>query len=72
MCDKAVNRCFFCIYFFLFFVCIRIKKCVTELILIYGSDDYLTTLKLIVDWFVTSKMLEKFHYALNANDDILI
>ena len=35
-------------------------------------DDYLTTLKLIFDWFVTSKMLEKFHYALNANDDILI
>ena len=50
-------------------------------ILIYGSDrymcdeavdDYLTTLKRIFDWFVTSKMLEKFHYALNANDDILI
>ena len=35
-------------------------------------DDYLTTLKLIFDWFVKSKMLEKFHYALNANDDILI
>ena len=35
-------------------------------------DDYLTTLKLIFDWVVTSKMLEKFHYALNANGDILI
>ena len=34
-------------------------------------DDYLAALKFILDWFVTSKMLEKFHDALRANNDIL-
>ena len=34
-------------------------------------DDCLAPLKLIPDWFVTSKTLEKFHDALLANDDIL-
>ena len=33
-------------------------------------DDYLVVLKFISDWFVTSKMLEKFHDALLANDYI--
>ena len=34
-------------------------------------DDCLAELKIIPDWFVPSKMLEKFHDALPANDDIL-
>ena len=34
-------------------------------------DDCLGALKFIPDWFVTSKVLEKFHSALLANDDIL-
>ena len=31
----------------------------------------LTASKLVPDFFVVSKMLEKFHDALNANEDIL-
>ena len=34
-------------------------------------DDYLAALKFIPDWFVTNKILEKFHDALLTNDDIL-
>ena len=34
-------------------------------------DDCLATLKFIPDWFVTSKMLEKFHNALLANEEML-
>ena len=33
-------------------------------------DDCLAALKSISDWFVTSKMLEKYHDALLPNDDI--
>ena len=36
-----------------------------------AKDDCLAPLKFIPVWFVTSKMLEKFHDALNANDDTL-
>ena len=32
-------------------------------------DDCLAALKFIPDWFVTIKMLEKFHDALLINDD---
>ena len=35
-------------------------------------DDCLAALKFIPDWFVTSRMLEKFHNALFSNDDILL
>ena len=35
-------------------------------------DDCLTALKFIADWFVTSKVLEKFHDTLHANDVILL
>ena len=35
-------------------------------------DECLAALKFISDWFVTSKVLENFHDALNANDDIFI
>ena len=34
-------------------------------------DDCLGVLKSIPNWLVTSKVLEKFHYALLANDGIL-
>ena len=34
-------------------------------------DDCLAALTFFPDWFVTSKMLEKFHDALLTNDDIL-
>ena len=34
-------------------------------------DDCLAALKFIPDWFGTSKVLEKFHNAFLANDDIL-
>ena len=34
-------------------------------------DDCLEALKFISDWFVTSKMPEKFDNALHANDDIV-
>ena len=34
-------------------------------------DDCLAALKFIPDWFVTSKMLAKFHDALLTKDDIL-
>ena len=33
-------------------------------------DDCLEALKFIPDWYVTSKMLEKFNDTLNTNDDI--
>ena len=31
----------------------------------------MAALRFIPDWFVTSKMLEKFHDAFNSNDNIL-
>ena len=34
-------------------------------------DDSLAALKLIPDWFVTSKMIKKLHTALYAKDDLL-
>ena len=36
-----------------------------------GVDDCLASLNFVPDWFVTSKILEKFHIALLADDDIL-
>ena len=34
-------------------------------------DDCLAALKFIRDWFVTTIMLEKYHYTLLVNDDTL-
>ena len=34
-------------------------------------DDCLAALKLIPDWFITSKMIEIFHNTLHVNDNIL-
>lgn len=33
-------------------------------------NDFLPELKLVPDWFVSNKMLEKFHTTLFADDDI--
>ena len=35
-------------------------------------NDCLLALKLIPDWLVTSKMLEKFNNTLHANEDTLL
>ena len=35
-------------------------------------EDCLAALRFIHNWFVTSKMLEKFHDVLLANDDTLL
>ena len=47
----------FLLMFFLFFI--------------LALDNCLTALKFIPDWFVASKMLEKFHDSLHANDNVL-
>ena len=65
ICDNAVNTCFF------LFNSVpdryRTQKMCDEAV-----EDFLAALKLIPDWwFVTSKMLEKFHDSLLANNDIL-
>ena len=36
-----------------------------------ASDDCLAALKFILDWFIKSKILGKFHNALLVNEDIL-
>ena len=36
-----------------------------------AADNFLTALKFISDWFVTSKILKNFDNSLYANDDIL-
>ena len=46
-------------------------KCKTQKMCDEAVDHCLAALKFIPDWFVTSKMLEKFDNALHANDDIL-
>ena len=43
----------------------------TQKICSEAVDDFLGALKFIPDWFVTRKMLEKFHDAFFTNDDIL-
>ena len=64
-CNKALKTCFF-----LFdSVPSRYK---TQKTCDEAVDDCLTALKLISDWFVTSKMYEKLHDFLLANDDIHI
>ena len=71
-------------YFILFQIVQQCDRVVSEdpFILIYYPDRYksqklcdetvdgcLAVLKFIPDWFVTSKILEKFHDPLLANDD---
>ena len=34
-------------------------------------DDFLSALKFVPDWFVTSKIIKKLHNALFTDDDIL-
>ena len=35
-------------------------------------DNFLAALKIVLDWFVTNKIPEKFHDYLLAKDDILL
>ena len=64
ICDKADNRCF--LYFIYCPYTCKTKRMCDEAV-----DDCLTALKFIPDWFVTNKMLEKFHDAVNAKDDVI-
>ena len=71
------------LYLILFQTDIRLKKCVTELLpfmLIYCNntykskkiyDDPLAAFTFMPYWFVTSKMLERFHDVLLINDNVL-
>ena len=82
ICDKAVNTVVVFLYFIQFSIDIRVisedhfmlmycpDRCKTQKMCDEAKDDCLAVLKLIPDWFVTSKVLEKFHDALLANDDI--
>ena len=45
---------------------IKLEKCFNETV-----DNCLEALKFIPDWFITSKMIEKFYDALLADDDTL-
>ena len=85
--DKAVNGCFLYLILFPISLklkkCLRVKYEDPFLILycpyIYKTqktcneavDNCLEALKFIPDWFVASKILEKFHDALLSNDNIL-
>ena len=81
-CCKAVNRCF--LYLILFLINVKLKKCVTVLLIVYCPDKYdtqrmcdkaagdsLAALELIPDWFVTSKMIKKLFTALYADENKL-
>ena len=54
------------LYLILFLIDVRLKKCV-----FISIDDFLSPLKFVPDWFVTSKIIEKRHTALFADDYIL-
>ena len=65
MCNKVAHTCFFLFYFFH-------DPFKTHKICDEAVDDCLVALKFIPDRFDASKMLEKFHYSLLVNDDILL
>ena len=83
--DKAVNTCPSTIEFVP--ECYKTKECEIDVILFMiincpdryktqrmfdeATDDCLATLKFILGWFVTRKMLEMVQDALKSNDDIL-
>ena len=46
-------------------------RCITQKMCGEAADDFLATLKLISDWFVTSKTIQKLFTALNADKNIL-
>ena len=60
------------LYFILFLINIKLKKCATKHFPKANDvDNLLSTLKFVSDWFVTSKMIKKLYNALFADDDIL-
>ena len=61
MCDKVNNKDPFTLIYYL-------NRYKTQKMCNDAVDDCLGAWKLIPDWFVTGKLLEKFH---DANDDIL-
>ena len=63
MCDKAVLEDLF----ILKYCHVRYK---TQKLCDIAVNDFLPELKLVPDWFVSNKMLEKFHTTLFADDDI--
>ena len=46
-------------------------RCITQKMCDEAADDSLATLKLISDWFVTSKTIQKLFTALNVDENIL-
>ena len=64
ICDIVIS-----LYPFLIVYCPDKNK--TQKMCDEAVDDCLAALKLILDWFFTSKMLENLDNALHANDDIL-
>ena len=64
MCDKAVSNDLFMIKY-----CLGRYK--TQEICDKAVNDFLPALKLVPDWFVTSKMVKKLHNPLFTDDDIL-
>ena len=87
MCDKAGNRCFLYFILFLINktqeMCDRVvseepfliincpDKYKTQRMRDEAADHSLAALKLIPDWFLTSKMIQKLFTALHADDNIL-
>ena len=63
MCDKAVLEDLF----ILKYCHVRYK---TQKLCDIAVNDFLPELKLVPDWFVSNKMLEKLHTTLFADDDI--
>ena len=57
--------------FMSFLVVYCLEKNKTQKVCDEAVDASLVALKLIPDWFVTSKMREKFDNTLNTNDDVL-
>ena len=64
MCDRDISD-----YLFLIVYCPN--KYITQKMFDEVVDDYLAALKLIHEWFVTSKMIKKLFTALYADKNIL-
>ena len=64
MCDRVVSEDSFLIVY-------CSDKYITQKMCDEAVDDSLATLKLIPDWFITSKMIKKLFTALYADENIL-
>ena len=62
------NRSLFEVYFSIRHIPDQYK---TQSLCDKAVDDYLAALKLVPDWFVTSKMIKEFFTALYAEENIL-